>query len=440
MKRPSGYPLRSLGSMLGSGDIVEIQDGNHGEKHPTSKDYVECGIPFLMASDITEDGRPNLVNCKFIPKELGDSLRIGFARRDDVLLTHKGTIGRVAIVPDVADYVMLTPQVTYYRVQRNRLCNRFLAFAFRHPDFQQRMVALSAQSTRPYIGITAQRQLEAFCPSLHTQRKIASILSAYDDLIENNARRIAILEAMAQAIYREWFVEFRFPGHEKVKLVHSPLGMIPSDWKWRELTEHGFVGRGKSRHRPRNESALYGGPYPFFQTGDIKAARTFLWKHSQTYSEAGLAQSKLWEPGTLCITIAANIAETAILARNACFPDSVVGFVPDLDKSDAFYIKMFLDSIKQKMQNVSRGTTQDNLSLEKLLRFQIPTPPFSQLLRFREVVTPLYDQVLVLSKKNDTLRTTRDLLLPKLVSGQLDVEHLDIDMGDVAPVLEEALS
>jgi type I restriction enzyme S subunit len=289
------------------------------------------------------------------------------------------------------------------------------------------MQNVSKGTTQDNLSLDKLLMFDFLAPDVVGQRKIASILTAYDDLIENNARRIAILEAMTQAIYREWFVEFRFPGHEKVKLVDSPLGKIPCDWNCVELTEHGFVGRGKSRHRPRNEPALYGGPFPFFQTGEIKEAKVFLWKYSQTYSEAGLAQSKQWEPGTLCITIAANIAETAILARKACFPDSVVGFIPNLNKSDAFYIKMFLDSIKQQMQNASRGTTQDNLSLEKLLRFQIPTPPFSQLLRFREQVTPIFDELLVLSKKNDLLRSIRDLLLPKLISGQLDVEDLDIE-------------
>lgn len=102
-----------------------------------------------------------------------------------------------------------------------------------------------------------------------------------------------------------------------------------AEWKPEKLDALGFVGRGKSRHRPRNAAFLYGGSYPFFQTGDIKAANLLLTEYTQTYSEEGLAQSKLWKPGTLCITIAANIAESAILGIEGCFPDSVVGFVAD---------------------------------------------------------------------------------------------------------------
>ena len=142
-----------------------------------------------------------------------------------------------------------------------------------------------------------------------------------------------------------------------------------------KLDQLGFVGRGRSRHRPRNEPSLYSGTYPFFQTGDIKAANFYLFEYSQTYNEKGLAQSKLWEPGTLCITIAANIAETAILKIKGCFPDSVVGFIPDSKKADVRFIKYYIDLIKLRMQNVSRGTTQDNLSVDKLLTFEFLVPP-----------------------------------------------------------------
>src|SRR6266568_690687 len=101
-----------------------------------------------------------------------------------------------------------------------------------------------------------------------------------------------------------------------------------SGWKERGLNELGFVGRGKSRHRPRNAQFLYGGPHPFIQTGEIKHADLYVTTYTQTYSDEGLAQSKLWPAGTLCITIAANIAETAFLGFDACFPDSIVGFTP----------------------------------------------------------------------------------------------------------------
>jgi len=166
-----------------------------------------------------------------------------------------------------------------------------------------------------------------------------------------------------------------------------------------KLNQLGFVGRGKSKHRPRNDISLYGGDYPFIQTGEVKAADLYLTEYTQTYNEKGLAQSKLWEPETLCITIAANIAETAILKLKACFPDSIVGFVADPEKADVSFIKYYIDTIKLKMQNVSRGTTQDNLSLDKLLMFDFLVPPVTTQRKIASILSA-YDDLI----ENNTRR------------------------------------
>jgi type I restriction enzyme S subunit len=150
---------------------------------------------------------------------------------------------------------------------------------------------------------------------------------------------------------------------------------IKGGWKYKRLDELGFIGRGKSRHRPRNDPSLYNGEYPFIQTADVKNAELYVKDYSQTYNERGLAQSKLWPKGTLCITIAANIAETAILGLDACFPDSIVGFIPNKEKTDVKFIKYYLDTAKIKMQQISKGTTQDNLSIDKLLTVKVLLPP-----------------------------------------------------------------
>jgi len=174
--------------------------------------------------------------------------------------------------------------------------------------------------------------------------------------------------------------------------------MSVADWKPAKLDELGFVGRGKSRHRPRNAAFLYGGRYPFFQTGDIKAANFYLTEYSQTYSEEGLAQSKLWKPGTLCITIAANIAESAILGIEGCFPDSVVGFVANPEKADVRFIKYYMEILKLQMQSVSRGTTQDNLSMDKLLTFDFRIPPLPTQRRIAGILSA-YDELIENSQR-----------------------------------------
>lgn len=140
------------------------------------------------------------------------------------------------------------------------------------------------------------------------------------------------------------------------------------------LDQLGSVNRGKSKHRPRNDPSLYGGEYPFVQTGDIKHSHFYVTNHTQTYNETGLAQSKLWDAGTLCITIAANIADTAILSYPACFPDSIIGFVANESEADTKYVKYCLDVYKKIMLNISLGTTQDNMSAAKLLSLKFPIP------------------------------------------------------------------
>lgn len=174
---------------------------------------------------------------------------------------------------------------------------------------------------------------------------------------------------------------------------------LPKGWDAYKLDDLGFVGRGKSKHRPRNDVSLYGGDYPFVQTGDVKAAEFHLSDYSQTYNEKGLAQSKLWEPGTLCITIAANIADTAILKLKACFPDSIVGFVADTQKADVRFVKYYIDTIKLNMQNISKGTTQDNLSLEKLRTFDFEVPPLETQRKIASILSA-YDDLI----ENNTRR------------------------------------
>lgn len=140
------------------------------------------------------------------------------------------------------------------------------------------------------------------------------------------------------------------------------------------LEQLGFVGRGKSKHRPRNDESLYGGDYPFIQTADVKKAELYIREYSQTYNEKGLAQSKLWPKGTLCLTIAANIADTAILDMEACFPDSIIGFIADETKVNVKYVKYFYSLFQRNLQKISQGAAQDNLNLEKLLMYPIACP------------------------------------------------------------------
>ncbi|MBU1395221.1 MAG: restriction endonuclease subunit S [Gammaproteobacteria bacterium] len=165
-------------------------------------------------------------------------------------------------------------------------------------------------------------------------------------------------------------------------------------WQLRRLDELGSVSRGRSRHRPRDAAHLYGGPHPFIQTGDVKHAGLYITDYTQTYSDAGLEQSKLWPAGTLCITIAANIADTAILGIDACFPDSVIGFKADPHHADARFVKYLFDAtIKRRAQQFSQGATQDNLSQEKLLSLEFNIPWVDEQTRIADMLSA-YDDLI----------------------------------------------
>lgn len=173
---------------------------------------------------------------------------------------------------------------------------------------------------------------------------------------------------------------------------------MKAEWKKVCLDEMGTISRGRSKHRPRNDSSLFNGKYPFIQTADVKNANLYITEYSQTYNEKGLAQSKLWNKGTLCITIAANIADTAILGIDACFPDSIMGFIPNTEISDVKYVKYCFDILQKECQSISVGAAQDNLSWEKLSRIKFPCPPLATQQKIASILSA-YDDLIENNRK-----------------------------------------
>ena len=171
--------------------------------------------------------------------------------------------------------------------------------------------------------------------------------------------------------------------------LQSVFAQRGKGWKQKTLEEIATTfGRGKSKHRPRNAPNLYGGKYPFVQTGDVRNADHFITEYSQTYSNAGLAQSKLWPKGTICITIAANIAETAILGFDACFPDSVIGVVANPKEAEVGFIEYLLQSFKARIQAMGKGSAQANINMGTFEHERFPFPPVSEQ---KQIVTTLDD-------------------------------------------------
>lgn len=194
-------------SLVSQGIIAAPQDGNHGEKHPKAADFVEAGIPFLMASDIKK-GHVDFGSCKRISKERARSLRIGFALEGDVLLTHKGTVGETAILKGLdTEFAMLTPQVTYYRIADSSALNAsFLYFAFRSSSFRNQLAAYSRQSTRAYVGITNQQNLCVPLPNAADQVTIVKYLEnielAGKGLVRRMESAISILRRLISSLLK----------------------------------------------------------------------------------------------------------------------------------------------------------------------------------------------------------------------------------------------
>lgn len=409
MKR--AYPTVSVKQLEEEGSIVEIQDGNHGERHPKVNDYVDDGVPFVMANNI-RSGFVDLDSCSRISEEQARGLRIGFSTVGDVLLSHKGTLGNVALVTTADPYLVLTPQVTYYRTNSAKLLPRFLVQAFRDPSFQARLRSGGDQGTRPYVGITAQRRLEITYPPFGTQQRIADILAAYDDLIENNRRRMALLEDAARQVYREWFARLRFPGHE-----HTPVtDGVPVGWEkvptpdaidinppshLSDDDEHWFV---EMSDLPTNSMVIQdavkrdGRSGSKFRNGDTLLARiTPCLENGKTAFVDFMADDEVGRGST----------EFIVLRAKRLTPEHVYCLARTYDFREHAIKSMVGASGRQRVKESCFD------------KFLVLLPPPALQSFFTASVRPLFQQVKVLHAQSQKLRAARDLLLPRLMSGEI---------------------
>lgn len=196
-------------------------------------------------------------------------------------------------------------------------------------------------------------------PPLEEQKRIAGILDQADALRRLRTRALDKLNTLGQAIFHEMFGD---PASN------------PMNWDVTPLSALGRLDRGVSKHRPRNEPALLGGEHPLIQTGDVSRAGDYILSFSSTYSDLGLAQSRMWAKGTLCITIAANIADTAILNFDACFPDSVVGFDSGHEATN-FFVHRWFATVKNRLENIAPAVAQKNINLGILRTLPVINPP-----------------------------------------------------------------
>ena len=209
-----------------------------------------------------------------------------------------------------------------------------------------------------------------------------------------------------------------------------------SEWQTYKLREVGTLQRGRSRHRPRYAFHLFNGPYPFIQTGEVREARKYISTFENTYSEAGLAQSKLWPKGTLCITIAANIAELGILGFDACFPDSVLGFIPDTTKSDLDFVYYTLTHFQKQLKHIGEGSVQDNINLGTFEDIEFPFPPLTEQKAIASVLSSLDDKIDLLHRQNKTLEAMAETLFRQWFIEEAKEDWEEVNLKELVSVID----
>lgn len=439
---PPGWLEVEFGDLFSlSGD--DIVDGPFGSNLKASE-YVNEGIPIARLQNID---RNQFVakNTKYVTREKAEELARHTFMPGDILITKLGDpLGKACLAPANIEKGVLVADVVRARITHSWVDRRFLCYQINADNIAEQFKEQTKGTTRPRVNLTKIRTLKArLCPLPEQIRivekleelltdldaGVAELMAAQEKLVQHRqsllkaavdgsltvqwraecVQRGEAVETGAQLLARilaerrtRWEVdqlaEFerqdkippqgwqdKYP--EPVQADTTGLPALPDGWVWATLSQVGWLDRGRSKHRPRNAPYLYGGAYPFVQTGDIRDADTFVCNASSSYSEAGLAQSKLWPINTLCITIAANIGKTAILGIEACFPDSVVGFLPASDNVSVRFVEYFMRTVQQRLEAEAPSTAQKNINLEILGLVCLPLPPLDEQLQIVSIVS-----------------------------------------------------
>ena len=322
----SDWPRRQLGQ------IAELK-GRIGWKGLTAKEYTPDGPLFLSVHSLNRGDYVDFTSAHHISQwRYAESPEITL-QEDDVLICKDGAgIGKTGIVGKLPGRATINSSLLLVRTGLSAL-PKYLYYCLSSPYFQAVVKSRLNGATTPHLYQRDITEFPVVLPPLEEQRRIVAFLDESLDAVGEARSRAQAVSAKARLLFDSVLrSQFSQPGSDWYRL---PLREVARDF-----------GRGKSKHRPRNDSSLYGGAYPFVQTGDVRNSGTVIREYVQTYNEDGLAQSKLWPAGTLCITIAANIAETAILGFDACFPDSVIGVVPDERVTTAPYLYVCAASVQ----------------------------------------------------------------------------------------------
>jgi type I restriction enzyme S subunit len=293
---------------------------------------------------------------------------------------------------------------------------RFFRYWFNSDIGQQRLLSVARGAAQQNINITNVKKLKVPLPPLQVQTSIVTILSAYDDLIENNRRRIQLLEQAARLLYKEWFVHLRFPGHEHVKIVNG----IPEGWEVSRVLDICTVGRGGS---PRPISDFIGGSVPWFKIGDATASESpFVFSTSEMIIESGIKKSVLLPPKELILSNSATCGIPYFTGISGCIHDGWLYF-KDLQRVSKLFLYCCLyEKQRAILAGIGEGATQKNLNTDYIGRQKFLLPKIQILIdHFNSVIEPLFEETFILAQSNTKLKEARDLLLSRLINGEIAI-------------------
>ena len=340
-----GWQIKRLG------EICDILNGFAFK----SNEYVKEGVRVIRITNV-QKGRIVDEDPKYFPVKRSNEILKYILQDGDLLMSLTGNVGRVGIISSSLLPAALNQRVACLRIKDKTISIKYLFHLLNSNLFEKDCISSASGIAQLNMSTKWLEQYEMVIPPPSEQQRIVNLLDA-------ECAKIDALKANAEKNLQN--AKDLFQAALKKELEPK------EGWKKDFLSKIAYISRGRSQHRPRNEASLYGGNYPFIQTGDIRDANGgTISTYNQTYSEIGLQQSKLWKKGTICITIAANIGETAILGMDACFPDSVVGIIPDNQVVCTDFLNYCLIKEKDELNEIAHGTAQKNINvaiLEKVL-------------------------------------------------------------------------
>ena len=396
--------------------------------HTASASKESVGPKFLRITDIVPEtiDWSNVPYCKIVPEKKNKYL----LKKGDIVVARTGA------TTGYAQYIKSCPESIFasYLVRleiKNDVNARYVGYIVQSDVYKRFIQTNWSGAAQPNANAQTLTSFEIHIPPLPIQRKIASILSAYDDLIENNLRRIKILEEMAQNLYREWFVKFRFPGHEKVRFVDSELGKIPEGW---EIDKVGNTFTILGGGTPSKKIPAYWkhGTINWYTPSDLTGCNLMFMDRSGTkITELGLKKSsaKLFPPYSVMMTSRATLGVLAINTTEACTNQGFITCIPN-QRVPLYFMYHWLKENVDYFISLGTGATFKEITKGLFKTVELAIPDQNIVYCFEDKVQPIVQNILNLQRKNNILRQTRDLLLPKLISGELDVSELDIKMPE----------